>query len=802
MFGINDFNSNSQLSQVKANLAGVEYVFFDEVSMLSARDLYRISNQLSKVFNTPEDSFGGLNMVFSGDFAQLPPAVGGEGVSLYSRSIGAIASSMKSQEEAIGKALWHQVTTVVILRQNMRQKNQSALDNQLRTALENMRYKACTPDDIRFLRTRISSNLPNRPSICDDNFRNVSIITAKNLHKDEINKLGAFRFAQETGQVLTNFYSDDSANVNNNEKKTSGALRIKEITDEIQMSLWSQPPSSTDKNIAGKLSLCIGLPVMIRYNFATELCMTRGQVGYIHGWQSRIGKRKQLVLDTLFIKLKNPPSEVQFEGLPLNVVPIYPTTNNIYASLPNDDRILISRTQVEILVNFAMTDFGSQGKTRLYNVGDLNNLQTHQSYYTALSRSASAEGTLILQGFDPRKITGKCSGALRQEFRELEILDEITRFRYEGKLSIKVYGDIRNTLIKTFRDWKGQQYVPNIVHSAIRWSKHDPLFESEIIDIKKIRSSMNTENRSKRKMDDTVPSKPTKSQTFTRIVDPESKKICLFRPSSEGSNHQLIPRGMIWSNNSCAYDSIFTIIFSIWCNNKNLWTYNFHRMNNPFIVALSNGFNDVDNNIKSLETIRDDVRRNLHEFFPQTMAFGNFTSVENIFSALLETTYRVQLVEYRCYNNHVRRMSDSYSLVLLNGTGHYNSIQEWASRGQEETRHTCTICNEHVFIKYGFDNLNMPSLFVFEFSNQVLHINLLIDIQLQNDPQRLRLAGVIYYGQHHFTAQIILSDGQIWFYDGIETGRNLIYNGSINSNPPSISHCRGKQAVAAIYVCV
>src|ERR1700678_1232154 len=99
---------------------------------------------------------------------------------------------------------------------------------------------------------------------------------------------------------------------------------------------------------------------------------------------------------------------------------------------------------------------------------------------------------------------------------------------------------------------------------------------------------------------------------------------------------------------------------------------------------------------------------------------------------------------------------------------------------------------------------NTPSLFVVEFSNQVLNINLLIDIQLQNDQHRLRLAGVVYYGQHHFTAQIILSDGQIWFYDGIETGRNLIYNGSINSNPPlaSILHCRGKQAVAAIYVCV
>ena len=93
----------------------------------------------------------------------------------------------------------------------------------------------------------------------------------------------------------------------------------------------------------------------------------------------------------------------------------------------------------------------------------------------------------------------------------------------------------------------------------------------------------------------------------------------------------------------------------------------------------------------------------------------------------------------------------------------------------------------------------MPSLFVFEFSNQVLHINLLIDIELQNDQHRMRLAGIVYYGQHHFTAQIILPDGQIWFYDGIDTGRNLIYVGSINSNSPSISHFRGKQAVAAIY---
>ena len=90
-----------------------------------------------------------------------------------------------------------------------------------------------------------------------------------------------------------NFYSEDSVDVNNNEKKKkdTGALCIKEITDDIQISLWTQPLSRTDKNIAGNLSLCIGLPVMIQYNFAAELCMTCGQEGYIHGWQSRMREK-------------------------------------------------------------------------------------------------------------------------------------------------------------------------------------------------------------------------------------------------------------------------------------------------------------------------------------------------------------------------------------------------------------------------------------------------------------------------------------------------------------------------------
>ncbi|KAF8240026.1 hypothetical protein L208DRAFT_1556631 [Tricholoma matsutake] len=113
MFGINSdggSSSNIQLAQVKSRLEGVNYIFLDEVSMLSCHDMFLIH-----VMNDLNSPFRGLNMIFTGDFAQLPPVIGQEHVSLYSCTVGMNATLLHDQEAAIGKALWHQVATVVIL---------------------------------------------------------------------------------------------------------------------------------------------------------------------------------------------------------------------------------------------------------------------------------------------------------------------------------------------------------------------------------------------------------------------------------------------------------------------------------------------------------------------------------------------------------------------------------------------------------------------------------------------------------------------------------------------------------------
>ncbi|KAF8223234.1 hypothetical protein L208DRAFT_1317965, partial [Tricholoma matsutake] len=217
---------------------------------------------------------------------------------------------------------------------------------------------------------------------------------------------------------------------------------------------------------------------MIHINSATELCMTKAQEAVVHSWQASKTADGTVVLDTLFVSLVNPPSQVQLDNLPPNVVPLTQTTVSTSCLLPDDTSLTISCSQVEILPNWAMTDYASQGKTRPLNVVDLSYSRSHQAYYTALSRSSTTTGTLILTAFYPHKITGGASGALSQEFHELEILDNITRLNFEGKLPVEmVQADRRNSLVAMYRQLKGEDYVPPTVHNAIRWGPSDSFLE-------------------------------------------------------------------------------------------------------------------------------------------------------------------------------------------------------------------------------------------------------------------------------------------------------------------------------------
>ena len=278
-------------------------------------------------------------------------------------------------------------------------------------------------------------------------------------------------------------------------------------------------------------------------------------------------------------------------------------------------------------------------------------------------------------------IPGGCSGALRQEFRELELLDEITRLRFDGKLPSHVEGSTRNGIVTSFREWKGSQYVPSSVHSSIRWSARNPWIEGEVLNLedrlaslekmkekKKTRSSKLTETHTLKHHDVDKPEelltvtsgrdstsslrdvaelgigkpnvqKRQRSCGMPRLLSADSthpsnkQKIISLCGSIPNRSHYTTPIGMRWSENSCAYDSVFTPIYVQWCTNRNLQTDLFRRMGSPVANLLFDGFIRYEAGQGSLENARDAVRRHMARN-PET-EFGAYTSIYNVCSILL-----------------------------------------------------------------------------------------------------------------------------------------------------------------------
>lgn len=346
-------------------------------------------------------------MIFAGDFAQLPPAMCGK--ALYAHDVGRVihrTHDHNKQKASIGKALWHQFTTVVILRQNMRQRSQTPEDAKLRTALENLRYRACTRDDIQLLKSRVAGRGPNSPKLNQPNFRNISVITSWNSYRDKINELGCKRFARENRTVLKSFYSIDKLTSETDPSELTKKVRAKRVNpkrknnivnEKLQETLWGLSHHLTEHH-PGTLELCVGMPVMIKVNEATECCVTNGAEAVVVGWTTRPipNTEDKFALDTLFVKLTAAPTTVKVDGLPENVVPLTHSKRKVKCKMPNGRILEIERDQVPVVPNFAMTDFASQGRTRPFNVCDLQNCRSHQSVYTCLSRGSTLHGTITV----------------------------------------------------------------------------------------------------------------------------------------------------------------------------------------------------------------------------------------------------------------------------------------------------------------------------------------------------------------------------------------------------------------------
>jgi len=494
-------------------------------------------------------------------------------------------------------------------------------------------------------------------------------------------------------------------------------------------------------------------------------------------------------------------------------VPITRHATATMCSLPNDDEISLSRDQVLVLPNFAMTDYSSQGRTRPDNVVDLHSCHTHQSYYTCLSRSASAEGTIIVQGFDPKVVTGGASGYLRQEFRELEILDEVTRLRYDNKLSDSITGERRNIVIRQFQQCMGTKYVPSNVHPSIRWSEQDPLQELAVMTdapwqfVKKLKNQKVASAKSN--MTGFIAAKGTapvgvdslskKCKSDDDGTEQVSKR---FKASEDNNNESDGPQGFIWDgqNYSCAYDSVMTILLSVWSQHPTQWKRQFKDMNRT-MNALASGFYQAKEGQRTLETARNKVRRLLHQRDPELFPYGQTgTPVSEMAEKLLRSDNVIASTWIRCVGcGHEDNLNRDLQTCVIQCQEQDTTTSTCLQKRFQEhyPRRRCGHCDGALNKIMRFDLI--PKILVFSVSEQSIQVSKKISFCDGDSLVVFGLKGIVYYGDFHYTARVC-TGGSVWFNDGMGSGRECTYERRLTEFTGSdLSSCNGKSASLVLY---
>ncbi|PBK89371.1 hypothetical protein ARMGADRAFT_935961, partial [Armillaria gallica] len=215
------------------------------------------------------------------------------------------------------------------------------------------------------------------------------------------------------------------------------------------------------------------------------------------------------------------------------------------------------------------------------------------------------------------------SGALRQEFRELELLDEITGLRFEGTLPSNVSGLTRNELIAAYQKYRGETYVSQHMHVALRWNKATPWLAPEPI------PDIPSTNRADRH-------KNLKRKTFHDEALSIRRGTAKRNRLLNGSNNvdSVAPIGLVWQNNSCAYDCVLTILCQVWREDVDLWSNMFAEVNTDWMGRLSNMLRRYTAGLTSFENVRDELRRKYAILDPVHMQYGLFTYVGKVLQPL------------------------------------------------------------------------------------------------------------------------------------------------------------------------
>ncbi|OJT07430.1 ATP-dependent DNA helicase PIF1 [Trametes pubescens] len=416
--------SQRTLEELQKLWRPVKYLVIDEISMIGARFLADISKRLQQAKSNDGAfaslPFGGVNMIFTGDFGQLKPV---HALTLYNHKLInkpglQTIRNNTGGENLQGIYLWRQVKTVVKLKKNQRQLSDpgyAALLDRVRRGEARGQRNESTGDksDADILYGRIMQHAvrdkPESVSLFDD----APIIVGTKALRDALNTRIITHKARRAGEDVMLFYSKDK-------------IEKKPVEGELSRGLWKLPSNMTEDSL-GHLPLFKGMRVMIRENLAFSKRLVNGAEGTIHNVLYEVidGKPRATVA---YVHV--PGAGKITPELDEDIVPIFPESSSFKCTISVGGKKApktVSRLQLPLVPAYAYTDYKSQGKSLTRAIVDLASAHSLQGVYVMLSRVRSLEGLMILRPFSVAKVCARLSQELRDELDRIDRLDEATQ---------------------------------------------------------------------------------------------------------------------------------------------------------------------------------------------------------------------------------------------------------------------------------------------------------------------------------------------------------------------------------------
>ena len=365
--------NHERLAALQDTFRDCRLLIIDEKSMIGLRFLSWLDQRLRQLQAKPESPFGGLNLLFCGDFGQLAPVMD---TPLYQP-----LHAASSDAHRFGKLAYMPLVCTKTLTQIMRQQGTSRQDIQFRDLLDQLREGPISVQNWFFLCQRIKGN---------------GVVSEAEWSSFD----DALRIYATKARVY-------EYNIRRLEQLQKPVLRIQAKNS---CSRAKEASSDVARNLVNELVLYECAKVMLGWNICTQQGLVNGSIGTVHSilWEDGTTDFKNMPAAVMVDFGYTGPASIVVADT--NVVPVLPRNATWDAS-----SVTCTRIQFPLCLAFAITVHKSQGLTMDRVVLNLSRSDfTPALTYVAISRVRSVTGIIIEEPFSYDRFPKEVSMTIRQ----------------------------------------------------------------------------------------------------------------------------------------------------------------------------------------------------------------------------------------------------------------------------------------------------------------------------------------------------------------------------------------------------